>query len=199
MGNSVRVDEKGRLKIPANLVVALKKSETEFYVTSECGDSIRIYPMQVWNQFEQKLERLCLRNRNYQKFLARAKYFGQVVTIDNQGRMLIPMSLRRSAQIKGTVVVLDYLGYLEVWNQARLLKSLRSNPITAQDENMLNKQLSSVVRFPSHAHAKQKKAHIHGKTRRFGLYRRASRLSHSQGIRSIRGSRQALLQRARVA
>src|SRR5580700_9698113 len=100
MCNSLKVDQKGRLKIPMTLLTALKGSGTEFYVTSENGDSVRIYPMQVWNQVEERLEHLCSGNRDNQKLLARAKYFGRSVTIDKQGRVLIPIILRNSAQMQ---------------------------------------------------------------------------------------------------
>jgi len=39
MSNSAMVDQKGRLKIPATLLPALKGSGTEFYITSEDGSS----------------------------------------------------------------------------------------------------------------------------------------------------------------
>jgi len=147
MSNSAKVDQKGRLKIPVTLLPMLRRSGTELYVTSEDGYSVRIYPMQVWNQVEERLERLCSRNRNNQKLLVRAKYFGQAVTMDKQGRVLIPIVLRSSAQMKGAVDIFDYLNYLEVWNHVQFLKDLKSSPITAQDEKTLNK-LSSAPRFP---------------------------------------------------
>jgi len=142
MCNSLTVDQKGRLKIPMTILTTLKGPGTEFYVTSENGDSVRIYPMRVWNEVEGQLERLCLHNMNNQKFLARVKYFGGTVTMDKQGRVLIPIVLRNSAQMKGAVDVLEYANHLEVWNHARLMNNLKSNPITAQDEKTLN-ELSS--------------------------------------------------------
>jgi len=45
MGNLAKVDQKGRLKIPVNLLPMIKGSGTELYVTSEDGYSVRIYPM----------------------------------------------------------------------------------------------------------------------------------------------------------
>lgn len=197
MGNTVTVDQKGRLKIPVNLLAALRESDGEFYATSEDGASIRIYPMQLWNQVEERLEYLCSRDRSYKKFLDRAKYFGQAVSIDNQGRMLIPIALRRSAQIEGAVDVFDYMNYLEVWNHARFLKTLRSNPITEQDENKLNRQLSSVDRFARVARSKKKKKHVHGKPR--GTFVDRQRRSRSQGqvIQAIGTARSDA--RARVA
>ena len=133
-----KVDEKGRLKIPAAFLEALKEYGQQFYVTSENGDYVRLYPMKVWNEIEERLARLSSHNRTKQKFLTRANYFGQVVEMDRQGRVLVPSILREAAQMKGEVDVLGYLNYLEVWNHARFLENLSKNPITADDEKTLD-------------------------------------------------------------
>jgi MraZ protein len=138
-GNSLAtVDEKGRLKIPAVFLESLREYGAQFYVTSENGDYVRIYPMKIWNEIEERLARLSSHNRTKQKFLARANYFGQVVDVDRQGRVLIPPILREAAQMKGEVDVLGNLNYLEVWNHARFLENLRKNPITPEDEKILD-------------------------------------------------------------
>ena len=80
----MKVDPKGRLKIPMTLLTTLKGRGAELYVTSENGNSVRIYPMKVWNEVEERLERLCLHNMSNQRLLARVKYFGQAVTMDKQ-------------------------------------------------------------------------------------------------------------------
>lgn len=133
-----KVDEKGRLKIPADFLEALREFGERFYVTSENGDYVRLYPMKVWSEIEEKLARLSSHNRTKQKFLTRANYFGQVVDMDRQGRVLIPPILREAAQMKGDVDVLGYLNYLEVWNHARFLENLNKSPITPEDEKTLD-------------------------------------------------------------
>ncbi len=185
MSNLARVDQKGRLKIPVTLLPMRKGSGTEFYVTSEDGYSVRIYPMRVWNQVEERLERLCSHNRNNQKLLVRAKYFGQAVTMDKQGRVLIPIVLRSSAQMKGAVDIFDYLNYLEVWNHAQFLKDLKSSPITAQDEKTLNK-LSSAPRFLRAIRQNKEAGPVHGTERRFRIHRRVSPDSRGQASHAIR-------------
>jgi MraZ protein len=94
--------------------------------------------MKIWNEIEERLARLSSHNRTKQKFLARANYFGQVVEVDRQGRVLIPPILREAAQMKGEVDVLGHLNYLEVWNHARFLENLSKNPITPEDEKILD-------------------------------------------------------------
>lgn len=138
MSKPVRVDTKGRLRVPVSLLADLKEFGGEVFITSEDGESIRIYPLKIWNEIEKRLVRLCLRNGRNQKLLTRAKYFGQAIRIDRQGRVLIPAVLRKTAQIRGEVDVLDYENYLEVWNHARLLQQLKRAPVTQQDENVLN-------------------------------------------------------------
>jgi MraZ protein len=132
------VDEKGRLKIPVAFLQSLRKLGSQFYVTSENGDYVRIYPMKVWHAIEEKLARLSSHNRTKQKFLTRANYFGQVVELDGQGRVLVPPVLREAAQMKGEVDVLGNLNYLEVWNHARFLENLKKSPISDEDYKVLD-------------------------------------------------------------
>ena len=139
MGNHLAtVDEKGRLKIPAAFMESLRELGNRFFVTSENGDYVRIYPMKFWNEIEEKLAKLSSHNRTKQKFLMRANYYGQAVELDGQGRILIQPILRETAQMRGEVDVMGNLTYLDVWNHARLLESLNKNPITQEDENTLD-------------------------------------------------------------
>ena len=188
MSNSATVDQKGRLKIPVTLLPMLRGPGTELYVTSEDGCSARIYLMQVWNQVEERLERLCSDNSNNQKLLVRTKYFGEAVTMDKQGRVLIPIVLRSSAQMTGAVDVLDYRNYLAVWNHAQFLKNLEGSPITAQDEKTLNK-LSSAPRFPWAIHRNKEEGYVHGTERRFRVHRRIRSDPHGHASHAIRGAR----------
>src|ERR1700686_4959488 len=138
-GNSQpRVDEKGRLKMPAAFLESLREYGNQFFVTSENGEFVRIYPMKFWNEIEEKLAKLSSHNRTKQKFLMRANYYGQAVELDGQGRILIQPILRETAQMRGEVDVMGNLTYLDVWNHARLLESLNKNPITEEDENTLD-------------------------------------------------------------
>lgn len=133
-----RVDEKGRLKIPAAFLEELKAFGGRFYVTSETGDYARIFPMKIWEELESKLAKLSSHNRTKQKFLTWTNYYGQAVELDNQGRVLIPPVLREAAQMKGDVDVTGHLTYLEVWNHSRSLENLKKNAITEEDLKTLD-------------------------------------------------------------
>jgi transcriptional regulator MraZ len=133
-----KVDEKGRLKIPAAFLEELKGYGDQFYVTSETGDTARIYPMKVWEEIEGKLSRLSSHNRTKEKFLTWTNYYGQAVEIDGQGRILIPPVLREAALMKGDVDVNGNLTYLEVRNHNRSLENLKKSQLTDDDWKTLN-------------------------------------------------------------
>jgi MraZ protein len=128
-----KVDEKGRLKIPAEYLEGLRQYGNQFYITSMTGESARIYPMQVWIGIEDKLKAVSSQNRAKRKFLMRTSYFGQSVEMDGQGRVLLPPVLREAAQTVGEVDVFGELDYLEVMNHTRVLDDLKKNPFTEDD------------------------------------------------------------------
>ena len=136
--NPAKVDEKGRLKIPAAFLEELKGYGDQFYVTSETGDTARIYPMKVWEEIEAKLSRLSSHNKTKEKFLTWTNYYGQAVEIDGQGRILIPPVLREAAVMKGDVDVNGNLTYLEVRNHTRSLENLKKSQLTDEDWKTLD-------------------------------------------------------------
>ena len=100
-GNSqTRVDEKGRLKIPAQYKKVLEdESVSTFFVTSLDGKSARIYPLDEWRKIEEKFK---------------VNRYGNEADIDGQGRILLPQVLREKAGLLGDVDVVGMTSYLEV-------------------------------------------------------------------------------------
>ena len=102
-GNApAKIDEKGRLKVPNGFRARIQEAYgRDLFVTSLSGDSVRIYPMPVWQAIEQKLAAVPSTHPARKKFLDRVNYYGQVADIDVQGRVLIPSRLRESAGMVG--------------------------------------------------------------------------------------------------
>jgi MraZ protein len=135
-----RVDEKGRLKVPAEFKRVIdEKYAQKFYITSLDGIVAQVYPFEEWERIEQKLAALSTFNPTKKKFLTRTNYYGQVVEMDGQGRLLIPQILRESAQIRGEVAVLGHLTYLEVRNLEALTKEINEQAFTDDDTSTLDK------------------------------------------------------------
>jgi transcriptional regulator MraZ len=120
-----RVDEKGRLKVPAEFKRVIDdKYNAQFYITSLDGKVAQVYPFEEWERIEQKLAALSSFNPTKKKFLTRTNYWGQVVEMDSQGRLLLPQLLRDSAQLKGEVAVMGYLNRLDVQSMEGVRKDV---------------------------------------------------------------------------
>ena len=133
-----RVDEKGRLKVPADFKrVIEEKYGTQFYITSVDGKVAQIYPFEEWERIEQKLAGLSNYNPTKKKFLTLTNYWGQVVEMDQQGRLLLPQLLRESGQLKGDVAVMGFLNRLEVRSIEDVRKEVEQG-FTPEDEKNLD-------------------------------------------------------------
>ncbi len=139
-GNApARIDEKGRLKVPNAFRTFIEaKYGRELFLTSLSGEYVRIYPMPVWLEIEQKLAEMPSTNPARLRFLDRINYFGQTGELDGQGRVLVPVRLREAATMSGDVDVLGQVNYLDVWNHDRFLAKLEREPFTDDDARALS-------------------------------------------------------------
>ena len=139
-GNApARIDDKGRLKVPNAFRSLLEgKHGRELFLTSLTGEHVRIYPMTVWIDVEQRLSQMPSSHPSKLKFLDRVNYFGQAAELDAQGRVSIPPRLRESATMVGDVDVFGQYNYLDVWNHDRFLAKLQRDPFTDDDARALS-------------------------------------------------------------
>jgi len=139
-GNApAKIDDKGRLKVPnAFRTVIQKDNGSDLFVTSLTGQSVRIYPMPVWIEIENRLAKVPSTHPARQRFLDRVNFYGQVAELDPQGRVLIQPRLRDAAQMNGEVDVLGQQSFLEVWNHERLVARLSAEPFTDDDAKALS-------------------------------------------------------------
>jgi MraZ protein len=135
-----RIDDKGRLKVPNGFRTFVEAQYgLELFVTSITGEFVRLYPMAVWLEIERKLAAVPSTNPSKLRFLDRVNFFGQVVSMDKQGRVLLPQLLRESAAMTGEVSVLGLQNHLAVWNQKRLHERLfKKEPFTDEDGRALS-------------------------------------------------------------
>lgn len=138
-GNALAtVDEKGRLKLPSSFRAAIEpKYGKEFFVTSLRGESVRLYPMQVWVRIEERLALASSLNPPVMRFKNSVNFYGQCAVMDSQGRILIHSLLREKAGTQGEVAVLGQQDFLEVWNRASFEERLGCEPLTDEDLKIL--------------------------------------------------------------
>jgi MraZ protein len=138
---SVKIDEKGRLKIPALFRTAMQdRYGTQVYVTSrkDKGVVVNIYPMPVWEEMERKLADLPPSLPELARYVDLVNYYGQPGEIDKQGRVSIHPLLRESAAMAGDVDVLGQLDHLDIWNHERFSTRMANEPFTDADARKLS-------------------------------------------------------------
>ncbi len=131
-GNQLaKVDDKGRLKLPsAYRAIIEPRFGREFFVTSFSGDSARIYPMEVYAEFEKRLMDASDVDPLVTLLQDAVSYYGQTALMDAQGRILIHPLLRERAAIDGEVAVIGRQNILVVWNRRTFVERLESQPLT---------------------------------------------------------------------
>lgn len=135
MGHSpAKIDDKGRLKVPAGFrKIIEERFGSDCFITSMDGERALVYPLPVWFEFQSRLSKVPSTSLAKAKLLERVNYFGQVSTVDGQGRVLVPAVLREVAGISEDVVVLGSQDHLIVWNEQRIQKRLSEQPLTVED------------------------------------------------------------------
>jgi MraZ protein len=128
-----RVDEKGRLKLPAAFKARVDEQYgPQFFITSKDGKRAEVFPMQEWEKIEAAIVAMPSSPAK-KRFLDVTNYYGQVVEMDGQGRVLIPQLLRESAALNGDAAVLGLQTYLAVVNDERQRSALAEDPLTDAD------------------------------------------------------------------
>jgi MraZ protein len=137
---TVKVDDKGRIKLPAEFRKRIEEKfgSGSFYVTSVRGECARIYPERAWSEVRQKLASQPPSKPAVRKFVRATGYYGQMATMDPQGRVLIHPRLRTDAGLASEVVIIGHQNHLEVWNHKRFRGILESEPFTDQDEDYIS-------------------------------------------------------------
>lgn len=113
------IDHKGRVSFPARFRDVLTESYTEAMVLTHFKDSVFCYPREEWEALEGKIAKLSQFQKEVQSF---QRYFlsgASEVSIDKQGRILLPQHLREQAGIDKDIVFVGMLKKIEIWSKER--------------------------------------------------------------------------------
>jgi len=111
------IDRKGRIIIPSRFRDALKESYTEkLYVTRGLDSCLFLFTQEEWRAQENKFKSMSFTKAQHRKF-NRLYFSGAVeITVDKQGRILIPNYLKQYANIKKDVMLIGVSNRVEIWS-----------------------------------------------------------------------------------
>ncbi len=138
---AARVDEKGRLKIPAAILQYLVSlRESRVFITTFDKSTVRIYPIKAWRETEIFLSKPGAGAVDRAALRFRAKHYGADTEIDGQGRVLVPPDLRRELELEGAAVHLECVNeHFEMSTDAAYKKKLE------EADRILEEKLGEVI------------------------------------------------------
>ena len=107
------IDGGGRLTIPARYRADL---EAGLVLTRGLDRCLVIYPMAEWEQLAGQVSDLPITDRWARNFRRLVFANASDVTLDKQGRVLIPPRLREYAGLDSEIVITGLNTYIELWN-----------------------------------------------------------------------------------
>lgn len=123
---SCKLDAKGRLKLPAGLVEQLGGMPSEMIINRGIEDCLRLFSRDAWEEKTKELiNRLNLNNSKHRRL---ARYMNRGVaklSVDSNGRILIPKTLVDFADLKKDIIVNTYQQEIEIWSKTRYESDLK--------------------------------------------------------------------------
>jgi MraZ protein len=132
----VRLDERGRLKLPVQLKEYLDKfPEKRLFATSLDRTIGRLYPLLVWRQTEKFLDGYTEDPELADRVTFNAADLGEEIEMDSQGRLVIPAGLRKALGIEDqTVRMRVFRGYIEILSDRMYNERLTASSGRAQQD-----------------------------------------------------------------
>ncbi len=118
------LDAKGRLSIPAKFrEIIVREYNSELVITTALDGYLDCYPLAIWNEVEAKIYALPTSRREVRQFKRHYITGAVECTLDKQGRVLLPPTLRNWAGLDreegNNVVIAGQINKLELWSKER--------------------------------------------------------------------------------
>lgn len=117
---TLNLDPKGRLVVPTRYRERLKVEGAEPLIATIDPESpcLLLYPYAAWEVIEQKIQSLPSFNKATRRIQRLLIGHATECEMDNQGRLLLPQSLRDYAQLDKTVVLVGQGKKFEIWSES---------------------------------------------------------------------------------
>jgi transcriptional regulator MraZ len=133
---SHHLDDKGRLIIPARFRPQLAP---QAILTRGLDHNLVIYPQDSWRTLSEQLNQMPITHPTA-RALRRLLFSGAVeLSLDRQGRILIPSYLRAYASLDGEVLIAGMETFLELWEPGSWRTTLDDVSQTLAEAESLNR------------------------------------------------------------
>ena len=144
-----KIDAKGRIRMPSQLLKQLGDVTTHHFVVNRGFEKcLMIYPEANWDKITKEIEKLSVYDVKQRQFI---RYFfrgASKVATDSSERVLFPKRLIEYASLKKEVVLFAYNDRVEVWDKEAYDTMLMDEPedfSALAQEVMANKDKEEIV------------------------------------------------------
>jgi len=124
----VKLDAKGRFLFPSGLRKQLTDlSPNDFMLNKGFEDCLTLYPMVEWEKLSAKLAKLNLFKPKNRMFYRLFHQGAKPVSLDNAGRILIPVSHAERVGITQEVMLIAYNDRIEIWDKEKYFALIDEN------------------------------------------------------------------------
>jgi MraZ protein len=118
IGNDIySVDHKGRVFIPAKFrSVLTEDDEGSFYIVRGFETSLLLFPLSGWNEFVKELSGKKYSQKSVREAIRAFSYAAERLSMDSQGRVVLPGELRDYSRIEDEVFFLGAINKIELWS-----------------------------------------------------------------------------------
>ena len=118
------MDSKGRFALPARLRNVTDQEgklllDGNLILTKGLEGCLSLYPEDEWQAIQDRLSSLSFTQRDFRFFSRRFYSSAAVVTLDKNGRILIPAQLASEAHLKKDMTVIGVNRTIEIWHPER--------------------------------------------------------------------------------
>jgi MraZ protein len=146
----LKVDDRGRIKVPSRYLSVLEDQfGKELYITSINGDCVLLYPLKVWEDIEQTIERMKVRAPEIENYISRTSFWGNESEVDSRGRVLIPPELRLSSKLNENVRIFGKIDHMIIWNEEVFRMKALSGEFTDKELYEVSRLLNEFSTLPS--------------------------------------------------
>ena len=121
-----KLDEKGRLMLPAGLKKQLPpKEQKKFVVNRGFEKQLNLYPHKEWEKITAQINELNLFVKQNREFVRKFNNGATEIEVDGSGRVLLPKALMQYAGIDKEAILFAHSNRIEIWSKAEYDKFMK--------------------------------------------------------------------------
>lgn len=122
------MDAKGRFMLPSNLRKQLPPAaQRDFMLNKGFEDCLTLFPLSEWEKVSERLSKLNLFKPKNRMFYRLFHQGAKLISLDNAGRVLIPVSHMERVGLKQEAMLIAYNDRIEIWDKSKYFEMIEGS------------------------------------------------------------------------